>query len=95
MVGGAATVAAAAVLMAIEGDVRRRVVAMLPSLGRRQDASPEEVAIMEALVDPVDPSAEPFDDLSRVVVPVHGHEAARPEEPDDDEDLVGPARRAS
>ena len=61
VIGGAATVTAALVLLALEPDVRRRLLRMRDRLrGRRLAEEPIDPAAA-ALLEPIDPSAEPFE----------------------------------
>ena len=66
VVGGGAAVTAAAVLLALEPDLRARLVALARSIRGRQSEPVLEEALLDRL-EPVDPSAEPFDQVPAVV----------------------------
>jgi PST family polysaccharide transporter len=61
VVGGAAALTAAVVLIALERDVRRHLLRLLDRARGRGVAPLEEELVVEALLEPVDPSAEPFE----------------------------------
>ena len=57
---------AAAVLLALEPDIRARLLALVRSIRGRQSEPILEEPLLDAL-EPVDPSAEPFDQVPAVV----------------------------
>ena len=66
VVGGGAAVTAAAVLLALEPDLRARLRALTRSIRGRQSEPILDEALLDR-IEPVDPSAEPFDQIPAVV----------------------------
>ena len=63
LVGGAATLTAVVVLLVVEHDLRARLLAGRATIRRRRAEAVADDPLVGVLIEPVDPSAEPFDHL--------------------------------